>query len=308
VAGEAGQEVTMADAVTVVFGATGHVGGVIAERLLAAGRKVRVVARSADRLAALGKRGAEVVVGDASEPALARRATAGAGAAYVLLPPHFGPGFSAFQDRTIAALADALEANRVGHAVVLSSIGADLPSGNGPVAGLHRLEQRLDRIAGLNRLHLRPGYFFDNHLQAVGMVKGLGLYGSALRADLRMAQLDPRDIGEVAARRLLALDWRGREVLELQGQRDLTMAEVAAVLGKAIGKPDLRYQAFPYPDARAGMVQAGLTEELADLYVDMSRGFNEGRMKAQQPRAAATTTPTAIEAWAERVFAPAFRG
>jgi uncharacterized protein YbjT (DUF2867 family) len=297
----------MADGTTVVFGATGHVGGAIADRLLAAGRKVRVVARSADRLAALGKRGAEVLAGDLTDADLARRATAGARAAFVLLPPSFAPGFRAYQDRGIAALATALEANRVEYAVTLSSIGADQEKGGGPIIGLHLLEQRLDRIRGLQRLHLRPGYFFDNHLQAVGMVKGLGLYGSAIRADLPMTQIDPRDIGEVAARRLLALDWKEREVLELQGQRDVTMAEVTAALGKAIGKPELRYAAFPYPDARAGMIRAGLAEDMADLYLEMSAGFNDQRLRARQPRSAATTTPTSIEAWAEKVFAPAFK-
>jgi uncharacterized protein YbjT (DUF2867 family) len=297
----------MAGETTVVFGATGHVGGVIAERLLGAKRAVRVVARSADKLDALGKRGAEILAGDLSDAAFVRRATAGAAAAFVLLPPHYGPGFRAFQGRVTAALAEALQANRVGHVVILSSIGADRARDNGPIAGLHELEQRLEGIAGLNRLVLRPGYFFDNHLQAVGMVKGLGMYGSALRGDLAIAQIDPRDIGEVAARRILALDWRGTEVLELQGQRDLSLADATAALGKAIGKPDLRYAAFPYPDARKGMVQAGLSEELADLYVEMSRGFNEGLIRPTQPRSAATTTPTSIEAWAERVFAPAFR-
>jgi uncharacterized protein YbjT (DUF2867 family) len=297
----------MADGTTVVFGATGHVGGVIAERLLAAGRKVRAVARSADKLTALGKKGAEVLAGDVADAAFVRRATAGTRAAFVLLPPQFGPGFRAFQERAADAYAAAIEANRLEHTVTLSSIGADQPKGSGPIAGVAGLEQRLDRIAGLARLHLRPGYFLDNHLQAVGMVKGLGFHGSAIRADLALPQIDPRDIGEVAARRLLALDWKGGEVQELHGQRDLTMSEVTAVLGKAIGKPDLRYVAFPYPDARAGMIQAGLTEELADLYVEMSKGFNDQLLRARQPRSAATTTPTSIEAWAQKVFVPAFQ-
>jgi len=296
----------MASGTTVVFGATGHVGGVIAERLLDAGRKVRAVARNADRLAGLGRRGAEVVAGDLSDPGFLRKAVVGAEAAFLLLPPSFAPGFRALQQRTTAALGDAIEANRVGHVVTLSSVGADRERDNGPIAGLHELEARLDRIPGLARLHLRPGYFFDNHLQAVGMVKGLGFYGSALRADVSIPQIDPRDIGEVAARRLLALDWKGGEVQELRGPRDMTLAEATAVLGKAIGKPELRYVAFPYPDARKGMVQAGLPEDLADLYVDMSRGFNEGLVHTTRPRA--TTTPTTLEAWAERVFAPAFRG
>jgi uncharacterized protein YbjT (DUF2867 family) len=297
----------MADTRYVVLGASGHVGGIVSERLLDGGKKVRVAARHADKLKGFAARGAEVVTGSVDDPAFLRRAFDGAAAAFVLIPPSFAPGFRAFQDRVAAAIGDALEAAKVPRALSLSSIGADLPSGNGPIAGLYALEQRLDRIRGLAPLHLRPGYFFENHLGAIGMVKGMGAIGGPLRVDLPMAQIAARDIGEVAARRLLALDWSARTVHELHGQRDLTMAEVAAALGKAIGKPDLRYVAFPYPEAEKGMVAAGLPADLAALYVDMAKGFNDGRAKPTQPRSAAATTSTSIEKWAADVFVPAFR-
>jgi uncharacterized protein YbjT (DUF2867 family) len=291
----------------VVFGATGRVGGIIAARLLDAGRKVRVVGRSADRLKALAARGAEVAAGSVEDPAFLRTALEGAGAAFVLLPPFFGKGIRAWQDRTAHALGDALEAARVPYALALSSIGADKPSGNGPIAGLHVLEQRLDGIPNHSPLHLRPGYFYENFLATVGLIKAVGVNGSAIRADHAVMQIATRDIGEVAARRLLALDWKGRLVQELHGQRDLTMADTTAALGAAIGKPELAYVQLPYADAHAGMVQAGLPEEMATLFVEMARGLNDGHVRATQPRTPATTTPTSIERWAAEVFAPAFK-
>lgn len=196
----------------VVFGATGHVGRIVAERLLDAGKRVKAVARTADRLKALAARGAEAATGSIDDPAFLRRALADAEAAFVLLPPYLGQGIRAFQDRSAAALGDALEAARVPYALSLSSIGADQASGNGPIAGLHALEQRLDRIPNLSPLHLRPGYFFENHLAWIGMIKGMGLVGSALDGSLKMAQIATRDIGEAAARRLVALDWKGRAI------------------------------------------------------------------------------------------------
>ncbi len=297
----------MADPVYVVLGASGHVGGTIAERLLDAKKKVRVSARHADKLKGFGARGAEIVTGAIDDPAFLARAFQGASAAFVLLPPNLAPGIRAWQDRTAAAIGDALEAAKVARSVTLSSIGADQPGGSGPIAGLRVLEQRLDRIRGLAPLHLRPGYFFENHLNGIGMIKGMGALGGALRGDLEMAQIAARDIGEAAARRLVALDWSGRTVPELQGQRDLTMAEVATALGKAIGKPDLAYRQFPYADAEKGMIAAGLPAEMAALYTEMSKGFNDGHLKPTQPRSPATTTPTSIEKWAAEAFAPAFR-
>jgi uncharacterized protein YbjT (DUF2867 family) len=282
------------------------VGGVAAARLLDAGVPVRVVSRSAGRLAALAARGADVAAGSLEDPAFVRKAFEGAQAAFVLLPPQPDPGFRAWQDRIASSIGDALEAARVPFAVTLSSIGADLSSGNGPVAGLHVLEQRLDAIAGLSPTHLRPGFFFENNLGAIGLIKAMGVYGAAYRADLKMAQIASRDIGEVAARRLLALDWKGRVIQELHGERDLTLPELTTALGRAIGMPGLKYIQFPYADAQRGLVQAGIPEELAGLFIEMSRGLNEGRVRPTQLRSPATTTPTSIERWAAEIFAPVF--
>ena len=293
----------------VVLGATGHVGGVVAARLLDAGRRVRAVARHADRLAPLTKRGAEAAAGSVDDPAFLRKTLEGARAAFVLLPPSapVASGIRAWQERAAGLLGDALEAAKVPYAVSLSSVGAQAASGNGPIGWLHALEQRLDRVPGLSPLHLRPGYFFENHLASIGMIRGMGLAGAAIRPDVKIAQIAARDIGEAAARRLLALDWKGKAVQELQGERNLTMPEAWTVLGKAIGRPDLRYVQFPYADALQGMVKAGLPEEMAALYVEMSKGFNEGHIGMTQPRGPETTTPTSIEKWAAEVFAPAFQ-
>ena len=298
----------MPEPLHVVCGATGHVGGIIASRLLDQKKRVRIVGRDAGRLKALAARGAEAAAGSMEDAAFLASAFRGAAAAFVLVPPNYATKeFSAYQRRIVDAVGKALESAKVPRAMALSSIGGHLAKDNGPIAGLHALEERLNRISGLEVLHLRPGYFMENHLAGIGMVKGMGIYGSALRGDLKIAQIATRDIGEVGARRMLALDWKGKGVLEIQGPRDLSMAEATRAIGKAIGKPDLAYVQFPYPDAKTGMVQAGLQEEMADLYVDMSRGFNEGIVKPTQPRSEETTTPTTIEAFAEQVYAPAFK-
>jgi uncharacterized protein YbjT (DUF2867 family) len=299
----------MAETLYVVTGATGHVGSMVADALLAARRPVRVIGRDAGRLKRFTDRGAEPAVGSLDDAAFVSRALRGAGAVFAMIPPQLGvPSFRVFQKKVVEAMGGAVEAARPGHVLVLSSIGGELGAGNGPIAGLHELEERVGAVAGVAALALRPGYFFENHLAGIRIVKHAGIYGSALAGDLRMAQIATRDIGEVAARRMLALDWKGRAVQELHGQRDLTMNEVTAVLGRAIGRPDLRYVAFPYADAQQGMVGAGLSADMAALYVEMSRGFNDGAIRATQPRGPSTTTPTTIEWFAEHVFAPAFRG
>src|SRR5512134_3240431 len=99
----------MADTLHVVLGATGHVGGVIASRLLDQKKTVRVVGRSADRLKPFTVRGAEGMAGSIEDPAFAARALAGAGAAFVLVPPNLGaPSFRAYQSKVVEGLATAI--------------------------------------------------------------------------------------------------------------------------------------------------------------------------------------------------------
>jgi len=297
----------MPETLYAILGATGHVGGLAASKLLDKGKRVRVVGRNPAKLKALASRGAEVAVADVEDAAALAKAFAGAGAAFVLVPPNpQASSFRAYQKRAVDALAAGLEAASVGHVVTLSSVGANRADQNGPVAGLYEMEQRLNRLRG-DILHLRPGYFMENNLMSIGMVKAMGILGSATRADVGLPFIATRDIGDVAGRRLAALDFSGKSVQELLGPRDMTMAEVSAALGKAIGKPDLKYVQFPYDDARKGLVSMGLTDEMAALYVELSRGFNDGAVKATQARSPGTTTPTTIEVFAEQVFAPAYR-
>lgn len=297
----------MADPIHAVLGATGRVGGAIASRLLDQRRRVRVVGRDPARLRPFADRGAEVATASVDDPTALARAFSGATAAFLLIPPNPAVrDYRAYQRSVVEAIGAALEASKVAYAVTLSSIGASRPDRNGPIAGLHDLEQRLDRLAA-HVLHLRPGYFMENTLMSIGMIRSMGINGSAIRADLPMQIVATADVGETGARHLADLDWKGKEVLELMGPRDVTMAEVTAALGGAIGKPDLRYVQFPYSDAKQGLVGMGLEERMADLYVEMSRGFNEGAVRATQPRSPRTTTPTSIEDFASKVFAPAFR-
>lgn len=287
----------------VITGATGKVGGGIAERLLAAGKKVKAIARSKDKLAALGAKGAEIAVGDAADAVFLAKTFAGAEQVFLMIPPDLAAAdIGAHYDRFGGALAKAVRESGVKAVVTLSSVGADMPSGNGPVAGLYRFEKLIDAIPGIDVLHLRPCYFFENQFGSIGMIKGMGINGGAIRADLKFPQIATADIAEAGARRMLKKDWSGKSVMDLLGAADISMQEATTVLGKAIGKPDLKYVQFPYPDALQGMIGAGISKSVAESFIEMNKGFNEGTITIPK-RTPANTTATSIEA-----FAPVFAG
>jgi uncharacterized protein YbjT (DUF2867 family) len=296
----------MAKHVIAVVGATGHIGGVLTEELLKKGHEVRALGRDKAKLAALEAKGAKtksVAFDDADGLAAAFK---GADAAFTMIAPSYGEAdFTAWQDRSGEAIVKALGKAGVKHQLDLSSVGAQHPSGTGPIAGLHRQEKRLEKIPGLNVLHLRASYFMENAFWSIPTIKGMGINGSPIKADLKFSQVATADIGRKAAERLDTLDWKGRAVLEFGGPRDLTMADATAILGKAIGKPDLKYVQFPYEDAEKAMAGTGMPAKTAALMVDMYRGFNEGRAVPETPikdRGSVT-----LEDFA-RGFATAFKG
>jgi len=293
----------------VITGATGNTGSVIATRLLSRGEKVRVIGRDASRLNGFVQKGAEAFVADLTDAAALTKAFTGAKAVYAMIPPNLAStDVSGYQERVSDALLTAITNASVGHTVVLSSVGADKPEKTGPVVGLHNLEQKLNSVAGLNALYVRAGYFMQNTLAQIAVIKNFGLLGGPLRVDLPVAMIAARDIGDWAAEELLRLSFFGKQARELLGQRDLNYREVASVIGKAIGKPNLTYSQFPPQLIKPALLQSGMSSNVADLILEMSEALNSGYMAPLEPRSAQNTTPTTFETFVAEEFVPRFAG
>ena len=293
----------------VVLGATGNTGSIIANSLLTKGERVRVVGRDASRLARFVRKGAEAFTANVTDAAALTKALSGARAAYLLLPPSLTSlDYRADQERESDSIAKAVRESDLRYAVLLSSFGAHVPEGTGPIAGLHSAEQKLNAINGLNVLYLRTGYFMENHLAAIGMIQGMGMFGHALLPDLKIPMIATRDIGEYAAERILKLDFAGKQARELLGERDLTMTEVTAIIARGISKPDLRYVQFPYEQVLQVLMQMGIPPKTAGQFIEMYKAINEGLVAGQEPRSAENTTRTSFETFVQDVFVPAYQG
>ena len=293
--------------VIVVTGATGRVGRPLAERLLAAGRAVRAVARDAEKLKPLAARGAEVLKGSLHDPVFLTEAFQGANATFVLTALDVkAPEVNIDQYKKAESIATAIRAARVNYVVFLSSWGADVPEKSGGVLGCRRLEQLLDETPGLNVVHLRPVWFMENFLWNIGLIKMAGINGLAIRPESPFSMIASRDIAPIAADYLVHLDFKGRNVRYLRGARDYTMTEVTRILGAAVGKPELKYVEFPDAIFRKGLISAGgLSPHAADMALEINRGIDSGLINAE-PRSQSNTTPTTLEEFARTTFAPAF--
>ncbi len=290
-----------------ILGATGNVGGKITAILAKKNEPIRVISRSADRLRPLVGKTVTAFAGDARETEFLIKAFTGVDAVFSLIPPNpTAPEFMRYADTIGQSITRALEIARVKHVLFLSSIGAELVvEGTGPIKGLHNMEERLNRIKGLHVLNMRCGYFMENLLWNIDLIKSKGITGSPIRGDVKISMIATKDIATYAAERLAKRDFTGSSVHYLLGQRDLSLIEASEIIGSRISKPGLPYIMFPYDEAEKAMLSSGQSLDVSRAYVEMARAFNEGKIKTEN-RSKENTTLTSLESFCDDVFVPMF--
>ncbi len=260
----------------VVSGVSGHTGSVVATTLLEQGNKVRVIVRDANKGEAWRRRGAEVAVADLADARALGEALRGADGVYALVPPDFvSDDALAAQARVSDAWAQAVTAARPKHVVLLSSIGAELPSGTGPILTVHRAEEKL-RATGVRLTALRATYFMENWGGVVQPVKSDGILPSQLTPGRAVSMVATADIGRVAAE-ALADGEHAPSLIELAGPREYTPEDVAAAFGRALGR-SVKVVPVPEEQIEPALTAVGFKPKLAALFREMHGSFNSGHI------------------------------
>lgn len=273
----------------VVAGATGRVGSAVARHLLDHGAEVRVLVRRPGAAQEWAARGADVRVADLRDRAALAASLTGCAGFFTLLPfdltaPDLSAHAAAVVSSTAAAVADA----RVPHVVTLSSGGADLPAGTGPVAGLHALEQAL-LASGTTVTALRPGHFQEKVTDVLDLVREEGVYPVlAASVDVALPMGATRDLGAVAARALLSPP-ASSEAVDVLGPAT-TEREVAAVLAAALGR-DVEPLTVPEEAWVDTLVGTGLPVAAAESLAELYRADEQGLLAPRGDRTVEVTTP-----------------
>lgn len=259
-------------------GSTGNITKPLAEILLAKGHEVKVISSNADRAEEIKALGAIPLIGSVGDTGFLTNAFAGADAIYTMVPPNFAaPKFREYIKGIGENYAVSIKNSGVKKVVNLSSVGADLPDGTGPIAGLHDVENIFAGLSGVDVKHLRAGYFYINFLANVDMVKHADILGSNFGADARLVLVHPVDIAATAAE-LLESNFTGKTIQYVASDDESTPEDVAKALGTAVGKPTLPWIEFSDEDAFNGMVRAGLPEEIAKNYVEMGDAIRSNKL------------------------------
>ncbi len=287
----------------VVTGATGHIGSKTVAKLLAKGKQVKAIGRNEEKLQDLKKQGAAIENGDLHDAAFLSHAFKGAEAVFLIIPPNLqSDNIGKYQDEVGEAQVTAIKHSGVKNVVFISSQGAQDVENTGIVSGLGRQELRLNKLPeDVNVISLRASYFMENLFNQIGIIKGMGIIGSPVKADLSMGMIATQDIAEVAANKLASLNYTGKSFIDLLGDRHYNHKEVAAIVGKAIDKPELPYVEFPFEDNKKALLDYGISESVADAFNGMYKGINAGLFNIS-PRTTETTTPTTLEDFTNNVF------
>ncbi|HVW95298.1 MAG TPA: NAD(P)H-binding protein [Mucilaginibacter sp.] len=258
-----------------ITGSLGNISGALATQLVKAGHEVTVVSSSENRRKEIEAIGASAAIGSIEDVDFLSRAFSGADVVYTMVPPQpVSDDYKGFIRKTGQSYAAALKAAGVKHIVNLSSIGADLPSGTGPIAGMHQVEEALNALEGVVIKHLRPASFYYNFFNNIGMIKHAGILGANYPADTRLVLVHPKDIADAAFEEITS-PFAGNKVRYVASD-EKTAGEVTAILGNAIGKPGLPWVQFTDEESIAGMQQGGLSEDVARNLTEMGSAMRSG--------------------------------
>lgn len=277
-----------------IAGVSGKTGAAAATALLEKGQPVRVLVRSEEKGRAWREKGAEVAVASLDDPAGLTRAMVGIKGAYLLVPPDLAaPDYLSRGRRFLGAMAEALGTARVPHVAFLSSIGAQLEKGTGPVVILHEGEKRLAGLRGTRATFIRAGYFMENLGSLVSLARSQGILPCLFDPSHRVAMIATADIGRTAAQALLEPP-RHNEIVELEALQESSYADAARILSRLLGRP-VEAVRVPPEAVIPTLVQSGFSEHMAGLFREMAHALDTGTMSFNNGEARHVRGPTTLE-------------
>ncbi|MER7409476.1 NAD(P)H-binding protein [Streptomyces cacaoi] len=257
-----------------VTGATGNVGRLVVEGLVAEGAEVRALSRAPERAARLLPAGVRTVDGDLGRPGTLDAALKGVEQLF-LFPV-------ARTAREVVARAREAGVRRI---VVLSSgaVSAGLDTTH------HLPVERAVEESGLEWTHVRPGEFALNKLE---------LWGPSIRAERVVREPNPdfgwfpvheRDIADVAVAALLR-DGHAGAAYTLNGPAAVTLRAQVRAIAEAIGEEIRLVEVTPEEARERYAAQGGFAAENADFLL----GFADYEGIPADPREIAAFDPAGL--------------
>lgn len=289
----------------IVTGSIGHISKPVVEGLVKAGKEVSVITSSNERVKEIEKLGANALVGRVEDAAFLKRAFKRADVVYTMIPPIWQTNnWRAAQLEVAKNYTEAIQEAGISYVVNLSSIGAHLQNGAGPVNGVYDFEQLLNKVQGLHVKHLRPAYFYYNLFNQIGLIRQAGFMGANYGKDETLFLTHTKDIAAAALEELLSLNFKGNSIRYIISD-ERSGQNIAEVLGRAIGK-ELNWVQLTDDQQKQGLLQAGLSDTHSHGFTEMGAALRTGTMQSDARKSKPVFSATKLEDFAKE-FAAAFR-
>lgn len=288
----------------VVTGSLGNISQPLMQILVQQGHSVTVVSNNAARQKDIIAAGAQAAIGSVLDATFLTNTFTGADAVYCMVPPNYAhPDQLGYYESIGNVYDQAIRRSGVKRVVNLSSYGAHLPSGTGFISGSYQIEQMLNAIPGIALTHFRPSYFYYNLLSFISMIKTAGFIGAVYGGEDKLTMVSPKDIAAALAEELVIT--AASKPVRYVASDDRTCNEVASVLGKAIGKPDMKWLILPGEDVLKALVHHGMPEGSAHKLIELGEAIHNGKLREDYDRQKPALGSVRLEEYAPE-FARAF--
>ncbi|WP_405283157.1 SDR family oxidoreductase [Gaopeijia maritima] len=254
-----------------VTGATGHLGRLVVDELLARGvdpGTLAALARTPDKAHGAARRGVQVRRADYTEPDSLDAALKGV--TTLLLISSDALGERVAHHRNVIEAAAGAGVERIAYTSILHADTSRMQ-----LAAEHLETERMIRASGMPFVILRNGWYLENYTENLGpalehrvllhSAEG-GLVSGATRADFA-----------TAAAVVLTSDDLANEVFELGGEPPFTLAELAREVSRRAGF-EVEPRDLPEESYAAVLIDAGVPEPVARMLADSDRGIARGEL------------------------------
>ena len=290
----------------VVTGSLGNISKPLAQKLIKNKHSVTIISSSADRKNEIEAIGAKAAIGSLQDAAFLTSIFNGSDVVYAMIPPNFSSPDILSHYRAIGkSYAEAIEKSGVKKLVQLSSWGAHLPKGTGPIVGSYLVEQILNELQDVNICYLRPASFYYNLNHFIPMIKAAGFIGSNYRDTDKLVMVAPQDIADAALEEIE--NETTVKKIRYVASDERTCNEIAAVLGAAIGKPDLQWKLFTDEQTQSAMENNHVPQQFAAFWVELNAAIHSGIIREDYDLNKPVMGKVKIEDYAKE-FASVFNG
>ena len=263
----------------ILTGSLGHISKPLTQELVEKGHTVTVISSTEERRKDIEDLGANAAVGSLEDVDFLTKTFTGVDVVYCMIPPadYFDPNLDlmAYYDRLGNNYAQAIRKSGAKQIVNLSSIGADLEKGSGILLGAHNVELILNELpSDIAITHIRPVAIYYNLYGFVPTIKQQSVIAANYGADDNLIWVSPTDIARAIGEEL-ETPLVGRKVRYVASD-ELTGDETASILGKTIGKPDLKWKLISGEEYQNGLEAAGINPKIAAGLVEMYAGQHSG--------------------------------